>query len=255
MAIIKNFIFCSDSCGSNNESDCEKISGQALLNGVIIRGFGKTAKALRNADGSIKIVTHRFYNESGKLKILKLPLLRGLFNTYNSLKSSIKSLNDSISENKLTKNELNVTIVITIIAAFIIFVAAPSILVYFLKIEGLFLYNFIESCLRLLFFIVYVGVISCFKDVSCIFKYHGAEHMAITCFESDLPLNVENVKKCSRLHPRCGTSLIFYTFVFSYFVFEFITTLDLITRISLQLFLMPLAVSLSYEFVKFSLLK
>jgi uncharacterized protein YqhQ len=157
-------------------------------------------------------------------------------------------------DEQLTDKELAGTIVFAFVMAAVLFVAIPTgaaKLFHFITEDPVFL-NLMEGALRLLIFVGYIGAISLMKDIQRVFQYHGAEHKTIACFEAGEALTVENVKKHTRLHKRCGTSFLLIVMLVSIFVFAFLGWPDLWLRILSRVILLPVVAGISYEIIKLS---
>ncbi|MBQ9496766.1 MAG: DUF1385 domain-containing protein, partial [Selenomonadaceae bacterium] len=155
---------------------------------------------------------------------------------------------------QLSDRELVATIIFAIALACVLFLAIPTFaakIFHTLTDDPIFL-NLAEGFLRLIIFLAYLFAISRMKDIQRVFQYHGAEHKTIFCYEADLPLTVENVKKFPRLHPRCGTAFLLIVMLVSIFVFAFLGWPDLWLRILSRIILLPLVAGLSYELIRFS---
>ena len=235
------------------------IGGQAVIEGVMMRGFGKVATAVREPDGNINIQVKPVKSISDKYKILKLPFLRGSVTLFESLLLGIKSLSFSAQaageeDEQLSDGELFATIFFAIGLACVLFIAIPTFAAKFLHTltDDAFYLNIAEGILRLIIFFVYIFAISGMKDIQRVFQYHGAEHKSIFCYEADLPLTVENVKKFPRLHPRCGTAFLLIVMVVSIFVFAFLGWPDLWLRILSRIILLPVVAGIAYEMIRFA---
>ncbi len=235
------------------------VGGQAVIEGVMMRGFGKVATAVREPDGNINVQVKAVSSIADRFPILKLPILRGAVSLFESLLLGMKSLSFSAQaageeDEQLSDRELVLTIILAIALACGLFLAIPTFAAkffYTLTDDPLFL-NLAEGFLRLIIFLAYLFVISRMKDIQRVFQYHGAEHKTIFCYEADLPLTVENVKKFPRLHPRCGTAFLLIVMLVSIFVFAFLGWPDLWLRILSRIILLPLVAGLSYELIRFS---
>ena len=235
------------------------VGGQAVIEGVMMRGFGKVATAVREPDGNINVQVKAVSSIADRFPILKLPILRGAVSLFESLLLGMKSLSFSAQaageeDEQLSDRELVLTIILAIALACGLFLAIPTFAAKFfhtLTDDPLFL-NLAEGFLRLIIFLAYLFVISRMKDIQRVFQYHGAEHKTIFCYEADLPLTVENVKKFPRLHPRCGTAFLLIVMLVSIFVFAFLGWPDLWLRILSRIILLPLVAGLSYELIRFS---
>ena len=235
------------------------IGGQAVIEGVMMRGFGKVATAVREADGNIKVQVNPVSSISDRFPILKLPFLRGSVVLFESLLLGIKSLSFSAQvageeDEQLTDGEMIGTIIFAMAFACVLFIAIPTGAAKFLHsmTDDAFMLNLAEGFLRLIIFFAYIFIISRMKDIQRVFQYHGAEHKTIFCYEADLPLTVENVKKFPRLHPRCGTAFLLIVMVVSIFVFAFLGWPDLWLRILSRIILLPVVAGIAYEMIRFA---
>ena len=205
------------------------VGGQAVIEGVMMRGPKLTATAVRDPNGQIQVETKDVNSISDRYPILKKPLLRGTVSLIESLVIGIRSLSYSAKmageeDEQLTDREMAGTIVFALVLASILFIAIPTgaaRLFHFITEDPFFL-NLMEGFLRLAIFLGYIWGISRMKDIRRVFQYHGAEHKTIHCYEAGLPLTVENVQKFSRLHPRCGTNFLLIVMLVSIFVFAFL---------------------------------
>ena len=235
------------------------VGGQAVIEGVMMRGFGKVATAVREPDGKINVQVKAVSSIAERFPILKLPLLRGAVSLFESLMLGMKSLSFSAQaageeDEQLSDRELVATIIFAIALACVLFLAIPTFAAKFFHTltDDPILLNLAEGFLRLIIFLAYLFAISRMKDIQRVFQYHGAEHKTIFCYEADLPLTVENVKKFPRLHPRCGTAFLLIVMLVSIFVFAFLGWPDLWLRILSRIILLPLVAGLSYELIRFS---
>ena len=235
------------------------VGGQAVIEGVMMRGFGKVATAVRAADGNIKLQVKPISSIADRFPVLKLPILRGAVSLFESLSLGLKSLSFSAQEageedEQLTDRELIVTIVLAIALACGLFMVIPTFAAKFFRTftDDPLALNMAEGFLRLIIFLVYLFAISRMKDVRRVFQYHGAEHKTIFCYEADLPLTVANVKKFPRLHPRCGTAFMLIVMLVSIFVFAFLGWPELWLRILSRIILLPVIAGLSYEIIRYS---
>lgn len=235
------------------------VGGQAVIEGVMMRGFGKVATAVREPNGNINVQVKPVNSISDKYPILKLPFLRGSVNLIESLVLGIKSLSFSAQaageeDEQLSDKEMIATIFFALALACVLFIAIPTAAAKFLNTltEDPFILNLAEGFLRLIIFFAYIAGISRMKDVQRVFQYHGAEHKTIFCYEADLPLTVENVKKFPRLHPRCGTAFLLIVMIVSIFVFAFLGWPDLWLRILSRIILLPIVAGIAYEIIRFA---
>lgn len=233
------------------------VGGQAVIEGVMMRGFGKVATAVREPGGSIAVDVKTVNSISDRYPILKKPFLRGSVSLIESLILGLKSLSYSAKmageeDEQLSDKEMAGTIILAIVLASILFIAIPTGSAKFfheITDDPVFL-NLMEGVLRLVIFIAYIFAISQMKDIQRVFQYHGAEHKTIFCYEADLPLTVENVQKFPRLHPRCGTAFLLIVMLVSIFVFAFLGWPDLWLRILSRILLLPVVAGISYEIIK-----
>ena len=235
------------------------VGGQAVIEGVMMRGFGKVATAVREPDGNINVQIKNISSITDHFPILKLPLLRGAVTLFESLILGMKSLSFSAQaageeDEQLTDRELISTVILAIALACGLFLAIPTFAAKFFHTltDDPIILNLAEGILRLIIFLAYLFAISQMKDIQRVFQYHGAEHKTIFCYEADLPLTVENVKKFPRLHPRCGTAFLLIVMLVSIFVFAFLGWPDLWLRILSRIILLPLVAGLSYEIIRFA---
>ena len=235
------------------------IGGQAVIEGVMMRGPEKVATAVRTPDKKIELDIRPVNSISDRFPILKKPMLRGCVSLGESLVMGLRSLSYSAQmageeDEQLTDKELAGTIVFAFVMAAVLFVAIPTgaaKLFHFITEDPVFL-NLMEGALRLLIFVGYIGAISLMNDIQRVFQYHGAEHKTIACFEAGEALTVENVKKHTRLHKRCGTSFLLIVMLVSIFVFAFLGWPDLWLRILSRVILLPVVAGISYEIIKLS---
>jgi len=235
------------------------IGGQAVIEGVMMRGPELTATAVRTPDGKIEISSRPVNSISDRYPILKKPLLRGCVSLIESLVIGIRSLGYSAQmageeEEQLSDRELAGTIAFAFVLAAVLFIAIPTgaaKLFHSITEDPVFL-NLMEGVLRLFIFIAYIVGISRMKDIQRVFQYHGAEHKTIACFEAGEALTVENAMKHTRFHKRCGTSFLLIVMLVSIFVFAFLGWPSLIERIVSRIVLLPVVAGISYEIIRFS---
>ena len=235
------------------------IGGQAVIEGVMMRGPELTATAVRTPEGKIEISSRPVNSISDRYPILKKPLLRGCVSLIESLVIGIRSLGYSAQmageeEEQLSNRELAGTIVFAFVLAAVLFIAIPTgaaKLFHSITEDPVFL-NLMEGLLRLFIFIAYIVGISRMKDIQRVFQYHGAEHKTIACFEAGEALTVENAMKHTRFHKRCGTSFLLIVMLVSIFVFAFLGWPSLIERIASRIVLLPVVAGISYEIIRFS---
>jgi len=233
------------------------IGGQALIEGVMIKSDKYTAAACRKESG--KIVSRRERNKSlvKKYKILSLPIIRGVIYLGEMLVVGTKMLTWSADQQsddgeELTNFQLFLTVLLSIVATIGIFVVVPYYLTRFFIKEPTLAFNALDGVFRVGIFILYIYVISLFKDIYRVFQYHGAEHMAVHCFESKKALTVKNIRKYAKEHPRCGTSFIIFVIVLSIIVFSLIKYPQWYFNLPLRIVVVPLIAGVSYEMLKIS---
>ena len=259
-----------------------RIGGQAVIEGVMIRNRDVYSIAVRKEDGSIEVVKKDVNSPASKHKILRAPFIRGVMSLFENLVLGIKSLLYSAEvampeteKEKPKENNSNLLVVFGMIPALLLgvalFLVLPNISTHFLGIvekDSPFLFNIIAGGIRLVVFLLYIVVISFIKDIKRTFQYHGAEHKSIFCYEEGRPLVVEETKKFRTLHPRCGTSFLFFVFFITIIVFPLITVLvevlykdfmnlHIVFRKLLMIGLhiviaLPIISSISYELLKLS---
>lgn len=264
------------------------IGGQALIEGIMMLGPDKSSVVVRKKDG-LRIKTEpRKVSEGFSLK--KLPLIRGVFNFCASMKMGVTALLYSadvyaeddeeaaqepqsrldawlekhLSSEKAQSVMTTLAVVVGIAFSVALFFVLPSLIS---SVINLFLTtnelvrNLLEGLVRIVIFLTYMFLVSRMKDMKRVFAYHGAEHKTIRCYEARLPLTVENVRRQTRLHPRCGTSFLFVVIIISILVFSVATqllapvtpefhnrVLEALFRVALRLLLLPIVVGISYEF-------
>lgn len=245
------------------------IGGQAVMEGVMMRNGERYAVAVRLTDGSIHVDKKETKPQTGKG--YKIPIVRGVLNFIDSLVIGMSTLMDSASyfeeepketlteeqkEKKAKKEKLEMTgtLVVSVLMALVIFMLIPY---YFSRLVGLVVKSqvwmaFIEGIFRIAIFIAYVLLISLMEDIKRVFMYHGAEHKCINCIEHGLELNVENVRKSSKQHKRCGTSFLLFVLIISVFVFMFIRFDSSILQLACRLLLIPVIAGISYEFIRWA---
>ncbi|MBM7835369.1 peptide chain release factor N(5)-glutamine methyltransferase [Clostridium sardiniense] len=246
------------------------VGGQAVIEGVMMRGSKGMATAVRKEDGNIEVEVRKITPITKKYKILNMPFIRGGFILIDSLIQGIKSLNYSASffedtepsafedwlKKKFGDKSNDVIITFTMFISFILsaflFIAIPTgVASLFSKLNissiGL---NMIEAAIRIGILLLYMWGISKLDDIYRLFQYHGAEHKTIFCYESGEPLKVENVKKYSRFHPRCGTNFLFLIMFVSIIVFAFTGWGSFFERLLLRIILIPVVSGITYELIK-----
>jgi uncharacterized protein YqhQ len=233
--------------------------GQAIIEGVMMRPPFKYAIAIRKPDKEIILKIGKLRSLSDRIKFLKWPIFRGIINLIESLTLGLKALTYSAEqatgeEDKISNVEMFFTILIAFVLFILIFIALPTTIARYLDkyLSSLIVYNLFEGTLRIGIFLFYLYFISKIKDIKRVFEYHGAEHKVIYTYEAGEELKVDNVKKYSTLHPRCGTSFIFIVLIISILVFSLLGKQTLLLRITYRVIIIPLIAGLSYEILKLS---
>lgn len=232
----------------------QTIGGQAVIEGVMIKSKEKISIAVRK-DDKIVVKKQNWKSLTTKNKLLNLPIIRGFIILFEMMYVGMKALTWSAQQQedqqeKISNSEIFLTILISIIATILLFIVAPYyISKLFVKEVGT-LFNLIDGLLRLLIFFGYIIIISFFKDVKRIFQYHGAEHMAVYCYEAGLKLTPKNCQRFQTMHPRCGTSLIVLVIAISIILFSLIKSQLWYVNILLRIILIPLIAGIGYELTK-----
>ena len=235
------------------------VGGQAVIEGVMMRGPGRSATAVRTPDGRISVESKEVRSFSDRFPVFKKPFLRGTVALVESLVIGIRSLSWSAKmageeEEQLSDKELAGTIAVAFVLAAVLFIALPTgaaKLFHALSDDPVFL-NLAEGFLRLFIFLAYIWGISRMKDIQRVFQYHGAEHKTIHCYEAGEALTVENVQKFPRLHPRCGTNFLLIVMVVAIVFHVFFGWPDLWLRILSRLAILPVVAGVSYEIIRFA---
>ncbi|QIB27686.1 DUF1385 domain-containing protein [Caloranaerobacter azorensis] len=250
------------------------IGGQALIEGVMMKGPKEIAIAVREPNGNIKLKKEPVNSVSSKYSFLKLPFIRGSVVLIEAMIVGVKSLMYSAEVYEVEEEEPGVidkalekifkdktedimiylSVILSLFFTILLFILAPSYLTNFLKTKissnlGL---NLVEGVIRVLIFLIYVYSISKMKDVKRVFEYHGAEHKTIHCYEHGEELTVENARKYTTLHPRCGTSFIFMVMIVSILVFSLFGWPNPLLRFILRIILLPVIAGISYEINKYT---
>jgi len=253
------------------------IGGQAVIEGVMMRGRRSMATAVRDGEGNIQIESERLTPPEKKSFFVKLPIVRGVISFFSSLVGGTKTLMRSASVfgddgepskfEKWLAEKLNVDvmkfvgtigIILGLCLSVFLFVMLPQWVTNGLEAlfrfgNKSFLFNLIEGLVRIAIFVCYILLTSLMPDIKRTYMYHGAEHKTITCYEKGLELTPENAKKCRRVHDRCGTTFLFFVMLVSILVFSIANSflqVDGLLRILLKIALLPIVAGLSYELLK-----
>lgn len=234
--------------------------GQAVMEGVMMRGPARMAIAVRRPDGSIAVKNERINSVLQRYPILRWPVLRGVVALFETMGIGISSLlfsaNQAMPEEQaLTKKDMTLTTVVGILFALLLFVGVPTwamgLVARRLGTDHSITMNLVEGLIRLVFFLGYLWGIGKMGDIQRVYQYHGAEHKVINAYEAGLPLTVENARSVSREHKRCGTSFLLYVVVISIVVFTVLGWQPTLwVRLVTRLALMPLVAGISYEFIR-----
>ncbi|MFX4262674.1 DUF1385 domain-containing protein [Pelotomaculum propionicicum] len=234
--------------------------GQAVIEGVMMRGPDRRAVAVRKPDQSILVDEKEVGSITKRVPFLKWPFVRGVIVLIESLVMGIEALSFSASqatddeEEQLTAKEIIITIILSLGLAILLFAVIPTAAAHLLiKIApGSLVQNFIEGFFRIAVFLIYVVAIGRLEDIKRVFQYHGAEHKVINAFEAGDELVVERVQRYKTLHPRCGTSFLLIVIVISILIFSLLGQQVLWWRILSRVLLLPVVAGISYELVKLS---
>lgn len=275
----------SDKREKTKKKSCS-IGGQAVLEGVMMMGRTCMATAVRDPDGQIQVEARRLKTSPGVARASKIPFVRGIVNMVASLVRGTGTLMRSAAvygeeeeagrfEKWLAeKFKINLMSVVSTIAvclgvvlAVALFLVLPNLAVSGLKevfpsLTGSAWEYVILGVLKLAIFFAYLGLILLLKDIRRLYMYHGAEHKTITCYEKGLPLTVENVMKCSRLHARCGTSFLFIVIAVNILIISLVNwalgvasiengVLQFLAKLGIEIVLLPVIAGVSYEILKF----
>ena len=263
-----NRIFLKGACPTS-------IGGQAIMEGIMMRGPKRTAIAIRLPNGKIHMKTQPTPQGS---KWGKIPLIRGVVNFVASLVYGTKVLMYSADvleanypdeyekdkfdlwvEEKLGKEKAwNILMVLSVVLALVmsvgIFMLLPTVVVGWVAhlTESVLVLNLIEGLVRILIFVLYIWLISMMKDIKTVFQYHGAEHKTIHCFENNLELTPENAQTFYTLHPRCGTSFMVFVMLIAVLVHAFMGWPNVWLRLVTRILVLPVIAGLSYELLKWA---
>lgn len=253
------------------------VGGQAVMEGVMMRNGEKYAVSVRKPDKEIDVQVFDYAGPIKNKKLKNIPILRGVLNFVDSLylgmttlfhsasffedEDEIKKMEGMTEEEKKAYKEkekqkegaaMGGTVVLSIAMAIGIFFVLPYLISQFFQnfIESRFIITLIEGAVRLCIFIAYVGLISFMEDIKRTYMYHGAEHKCINCIEHGLELNIENVRKSSKQHKRCGTSFLLIVMLISIIFFMFIEVESGLLKLVIRLLLIPVIAGVSYEFIR-----
>ncbi len=244
------------------------IGGQALIEGVMMRGPEKISIAVRKPDGEIELKVDRLNTLGMKNSFFRLPFIRGVVGLIEAMMIGTKALmysaeffeEEEVEEPKITlfqkifkdkaaDAEMVFALILSLFLAVGIFMVLPSFITNVFKkiIPNPIVLNLIEGVFRIALFLIYVIWVSKLEDVRRVFEYHGAEHKSIHCYENGLELTVKNVKKFPILHARCGTSFLFMVMIISIFVLSFFGWPSPLQRVLIRILMFPVIAGISYE--------
>jgi len=237
-----------------------QVGGQAVIEGVMMRGVEHWSLAVRRPDDTIGVHEFPLVSWMQRYPILKTPVLRGVVALVESLVIGVRALtmsaNESMGEEEqqLSRKELGGTLIIAFAFAIGLFFVAPLFLTGLFKhwIGSGYMFWAVEGCVRVGIFLVYLAIITQIKDLRRVFEYHGAEHMSIHALEHGEELTVENVKNYGTLHLRCGTSFLLIVMLVAIFVFALVGRPVWYLLILSRVILIPLIAGVSYEIIKFA---
>lgn len=233
--------------------------GQAVIEGVMMRGPAFRAVAVRRPEGDIALDKKSVGSITQRYPFLKWPLIRGVVALVESLIIGMEALSYSANqamgeEEELSKTEIVLTMLFAFGLAIVLFVVLPTGAAHYLRIlvKGSLAQNLVEGLIRLALFLAYVAAIGRLADIRRVFQYHGAEHKVINAYEAGEELTASGVQRFSTFHPRCGTSFILIVLVMSIFMFSLLGHQDLFWRIASRVLLLPVLAGVSYELLKLS---
>lgn len=254
------------------------VGGQAVIEGVMMRGPEHLATAIRRKDGSIEVWKKPFVTVTTKVKFYGLPIIRGFVSLIEMMIIGLETLTFSAKrfELDLTEEEKSkpksaqrekaeeyITFIVAFGLAFLLFGLLPYKISDWLNLSKKdFYFNLFAGAVRIVFFVLYVFLIGKLKDINRIFRYHGAEHKNVNAYEHETPLQVREIQKWTTLHPRCGTSFIFFVLLVAILVFSIIDTIvsafilhkpvPVFIRLGYHILMLPLISGISYEVLRFS---
>ncbi len=249
------------------------IGGQAVLEGVMMKNKDTYAVAVRKPDGEIEVKKDTYRSITGNWKKLtQIPFIRGVFNFIDSMILGMSTLTWSASffedeeaeevkteeEAKKAKKQEDLMMAGTMVLSFAMAIGIFMILPYFLSgllkkwVPSYTIRLIFEGIIRIAIFVAYVAGISLMKDIKRLYQYHGAEHKCINCIESGLPLTVENVRKSSKEHKRCGTSFMLFVMIVGIVLLFFVRVESVLMRVLVRIALLPVIAGISYELIKWA---
>ena len=243
---------------ANTKTRTVNIGGQAVFEGVMIRGKDKYVISVRKKNK--KIITKTIHVKGKNVWYNSFPIIRGVARFAESLvigtKALIFSMDVTTEEEDYSFSgvEIGITIFFSMVLSIGLFFILPLVITHFFTLrinsfENNLFFNLIDGVLRIMFFLIYITLISFLPDIRRIFQYHGAEHKVVSCYEKGDNLNVENAKKHTRIHPRCGTNFIIIVFIVSLVIFSLFNVQTFLEGFILRIVFLPLIAGLSYEWL------
>jgi uncharacterized protein YqhQ len=240
------------------------IGGQAVLEGVMMRGPSNWAVAVRKPDGAIAQVSRGIDSPMKRHRLFRLPIVRGVIALGESLAIGFRALaisanyaaqeegEDGEVSTELSRGSLIFAFAVAIGFAVMLFKVTPALITNWLPIHGTGLFVVVEGLIRVTIFVIYLSLISLLPDLRRVFQYHAAEHKAINAYEAGEPLEPERVQRFSLIHPRCGTAFLLWVMVIAIFVFAFFGRPAWYWLIAPRILLLPLIAGLAYELIRFA---
>jgi len=240
------------------------VGGQAVLEGVMMRGPGNWAVAVRKPSGEIAQVSRPISSAMARHRVFRLPVIRGVMALGESLSIGFRALaisanyasqeegEDGEVETELSRGALIFAFAVAIGFALMIFKVGPALLADLLPIRNGTYFVFVEGLIRVTIFIGYLALVSLLPDLRRVFQYHAAEHKAINAYEAGEPLEPPIVQRYSLIHPRCGTAFLLWVMVIAVFVFAFFGRPAWYWLIATRILLLPVIAGLAYELIRFA---
>lgn len=255
------------------------VGGQAVIEGVMMRSPNFVTIAVRKPDGNMVVKDESFKSLSVKIRLFGIPLVRGVVNLFEMMSIGMRMLNFSAGqamgdeepareeETRKAGSGQKIAMIVSFAFSLVFSLGLSLFLFKFLPLwftdylsknfpvlnENYLYYNFVDGMIKTTFFVVYIGLLGLLPSLHRVFQYHGAEHKSIYTYEKGLPLNVENAKKMTRYHPRCGTSFILVVFLLSIFIYTFVPRQpDFWTNFGVRVAFLPLIAGAAYEVLKWS---
>lgn len=234
------------------------IGGQAVLEGVMMRGPSRTSTAVRRASGEIVADTREQPSLLVRSRWFRLPVVRGVIVLYEALTIGVRALvfsaNAQLEQegHELSGREVALSMALGLGLAVLLFFVLPTLVIRLVdrQFHSTVAMNLAEGGVRVSLVVAYIAFVGRFPDLARVFMYHGAEHKAVNCLEAGESLTVEGVRRHSRFHPRCGTSFLLVVMVVAVLVFSFLGRPPLVARIASRVVLIPLVAGLSYEVIR-----